>query len=46
MLTKDSFSLTHFFLMLPNIEKYRKLSLHNVFHLNKQSLTHFFTKSA
>ena len=30
MLIKDSFSLTHFFFMPPNIEKYEKLSLHNI----------------
>ena len=30
MLTKDSFHLTHFFLMLPNTKKHRKLYLYKV----------------
>ena len=35
MLTKDSFSLTYFFMLL-NIKKHKKkLSLHNIFHWNK-----------
>ena len=38
MLTKDSFSLDSFF-MLPNTRKHGTLSLHKVFHRNKQSVT-------
>ena len=37
-MSKDSFLLTHFFLMLLNIEKHGKLFLHNIFHRNKQSV--------
>ena len=37
MLIKDSFPLTHIFFMLPNTGKHGKLSLHKIFHRNKQS---------
>ena len=39
MLTKNGFFFfLLIFFMLPNTEKYEKLSLHKVFHQNKQSI--------
>ena len=40
MLTKNGFFFffTYFFFMLPNTGKHGKLSLHKVFHQNKQSI--------
>ena len=37
MLTKDNFSLTYLFLMLLNTGKQGKLSLHKIFHRNKDN---------
>ena len=41
MLTKDSFPLSHFFMLL-NTGKHGKPSLHQVFYWNKQSVLFFF----
>ena len=45
MWIKNSFPLTHFFLMLSKIKKHRKLSLHNIFHRNKQTSLDIFLKT-
>ena len=42
MLTKDSFHLIHFFLMLPNTKKYEKLSLKFFIETNKAYTSFFF----